>query len=198
VSAPVEVLLVRHPETEANVRKAFVGTGESPFTAKGLEQAAALERCITAWGPTCVHASPRERARSVGEAVAAAAGVPAHIDEDLAEIDFGAAEGLTFDEARERGVEMDLLGGPSEAAPFKDGETWHAFVARVERAALRIEACGGRVAVVTHGGVVRALLTHWLALPHEAAWRFAVGNAAIATLTLAEGHGTLRTFGVTP
>ena len=66
------------------------------------------------------------------------------------------------------------------------------------QAARRIETCGPRIAVVTHGGVVRALLTHWLDMSHKSAWRFAVGNAAVSTLTIHEGLGTLRSFGVDP
>ncbi len=118
------------------------------------------------------------------------------MDDDLAEIDFGAAEGLTYDEARRAGVDIDLLGGPPESAPFHDGESWQAFAARIDKAAERIEKCGSRVAVVAHGGVVRSLVSHWLGLPDKAAWRFAVPNASVATLTLWDGTGTLRTFGI--
>jgi broad specificity phosphatase PhoE len=192
----VEVLLARHPQTEANVAGAFVGSGESAFTETGRAQAGALAACVAAWGAGVVFASPRERARAVAQDVARLSRIEAVVLEDLAEIDFGEAEGLTFEEATSRGVEIDLLGGPPESAPFKDGESWHAFAARVARASERIEATGGRVAVVTHGGVIRALLTQWLELPHRSAWRFAVGNATVATLTLHEGRGTLRTFGV--
>jgi broad specificity phosphatase PhoE len=192
----VEVLLARHPQVEANLRGEFVGSGESPFTELGRSQAAGLASCIAAWGPSSVCASPRDRARVVGEDVARSTGVDLCIDEDLAEIDFGAAEGLTYDEATLRGVDIDLLGGPPESAPFKDGETWRAFTGRVARAASRIETCGPRIAVVAHGGVVRALITHWLDMPPAAAWRFAVGNASITTLTVHGGVGTLRTFGV--
>lgn len=191
-----EILLARHPQVEANRRGEFVGVGESPYTQLGVRQAALLAASIAAWAPSSVYASPRLRARAVGEEVARIAATELHVDEDLAEIDFGAAEGLTFDEAKLRGVEIDLLGGPPESAPFKDGETWHAFAHRVGEAAQRIAVPGSRIAVVAHGGVVRVLLTHWLRLDHRAAWRFAVGNATISTLTIADGHGTLRTFGV--
>jgi len=195
---PMDVLLARHPQVEANVRGAFVGTGESPYTELGRVQAAALAATIAAWRPTSVHTSPRDRAHAVAEEAARIAGVPLHVDEGLAEIDFGAAEGLTYEEATVRGVDIDLLGGPPESAPFKDGETWHAFAFRVAEAARRIETCGPRIAVVTHGGVVRALLTHWLDMNHRAAWRFAVGNAAVSTLTVHDALGTLRSFGVEP
>lgn len=192
----VEVLLARHPEVDANVTGRFVGTGESPYTAEGLRQRQLLAGCIAAWGPSCVHTSPRERARAVARDVAEAARVALHVDDGLAEIDFGAAEGLTYEEATRRGVQIDLLGGPDDSAPFSGGESWDAFSQRVAAAAGRAEGCGARVAVIAHGGVIRALLTHWLGMPHQSAWRFAVANAAISTLTLWEGRGTLRTFGV--
>lgn len=195
---PVEILLARHPQVVANVDGRFVGTGESPFTELGERQCADLAACIAAWGPTSVHTSPRTRAHAVAELAATQAGVPLHVDDALAEIDFGAAEGLTYDEATLRGVDIDLLGGPPESAPFRDGETWHAFAKRIAEGARRIETCGPRIAVVAHGGVVRALVTHWLGLPHRSAWRFAVPNASVATLSLWEGAGTLRTFGQHP
>jgi len=195
---PVEVLLARHPQVEANLEGRFVGTGESPFTDLGEEQCVALAGFIAAWGPSSVRSSPRTRAHAVADRAASAAGVEVHVDDDLAEIDFGAAEGLTYDEAVRNGVDIDLLGGPPESAPFRDGETWRTFASRIALAAERIETCGPRIAVIAHGGVVRALLAHWLQLPEIAAWRFAVPNASVATITLWDGTGTLRTFGVQP
>jgi broad specificity phosphatase PhoE len=195
---PIEVLIARHPQVAANLEGRFVGTGESPFTPLGKRQCAALAAHIAAWKPSSVHTSPRARARAVAETAARLAGVDLVIDEDLAEIDFGAAEGLTYDEAVAAGVKIDLLQGPPEARPFHDGETWRAFASRIANAAADIEAHGPRIAVVAHGGVVRALLAHWLGLPESAAWRLAVPNASIATITLWDGTGTLRTFGLDP
>lgn len=194
--APMQVLIARHPEVVANVERRFVGTGESPYTEMGEHQAERLALYIARWGPTAVHSSPRSRAHDVGVRAAQLAGVDLHVDAGLAEIDFGAAEGLTYDEAVLRGVDIDLLGGPPESAPFRDGESWHEFAFRVAEAAARIEECGPRIAVVTHGGVVRALVTHWLGLNHKTAWRFAVSNASVATMAIADGQGTLLTFGI--
>jgi len=195
---PVEVLIARHPQVQANVDGRFVGSGESPFTPDGEKQCEVLAAYIAAWSPDAIHTSPRRRARAVAESVAFMCGVPCEIDEDLAEIDFGAAEGLTYAEAKAAGVDIDLLNGPPESAPFRDGETWHAFASRIDDAAERIEGRGKRIAVIAHGGVVRALIAHWLGLPDAASWKFAVPNASIATLTLWDGTGTLRTFGIEP
>lgn len=193
---PREVLIARHPQVQANMDGRFVGTRESPFTELGERQCTELAAYIAAWKPTAIHSSPRTRARAVADLAALLGGVEVHVDDDLAEIDFGAAEGLTYEEAKLAGVDIDLLGGPPESAPFRDGESWRSFASRIDAAAERIETCGPRIAVVAHGGVVRSLVSHWLGLPDKAAWRFAVPNASIATLTLWDGAGTLRTFGI--
>jgi len=195
---PMQVLLARHPQVVANLEGRFVGTGESPFTELGERQCRELAAYIAAWGPSSVHTSPRRRACAVAEAVASTTGVSLVIDEGLAEIDFGAAEGMTYEEAMAAGVKIDLLTGPPESKPFHDGETWRAFAARIAESALEIERNGPRIAVVAHGGVIRALLAHWLGLEPGASWKFAVPNASIATVTLWDGTGTLRTFGVEP
>lgn len=190
----VRVLLARHPQTEANSERRFVGRGDSPYTVTGAIQAEALGRCLSAWAPDVVLASPQRRALEAASLVTADVAV---ID-DLREIDFGAAEGLTYLETESAGIEMDHLGGPGTGEIAPGGETWDAFAARVAVAADLVARAGTRVAVVTHGGVVRALLTAWLGLPHVAAWGFAVPPASVATLVLHGPTGTLESFGLRP
>ena len=154
---PTEILLVRHPETLANAHGRFVGSGESPFTERGERQADALVSCIASWCPTLVRTSPRVRARTVAERAAQASDAQLEVDEDLAEIDFGLAEGLTYEETTVRGIEIDLLGGPVETSPFEGGESWRDFLERVVRAAslAEVQALGAAyfpVAQVTKRG----------------------------------------------
>jgi alpha-ribazole phosphatase len=196
-SSPIELLLARHPQVEANAARIYVGRGDSPYSAKGREQKSVLAAAITAWEPTVVRSSPFRRAREVAEAVAVS-GVPLVVDADLTEIDFGGAEGLTYEEARNHGIPMDFLGGPVDARPFGGGESWGEFGVRLTRAAGQILAGPRRVAVVTHGGVFRGLIVHFLGLPPDRAWHFSIPPASIATLTLHEGVGTMRTFGLVP
>lgn len=186
------VLIVRHPETEANAARRYVGTGDEPYTEAGETQAAKLVLKLRVWAPDAVYSSPLPRALRVAEP-AAAPGAPV-ILEGLAEMDFGALEGLTYEEAERAGVPLDHLGGP--AAPVAPGaEPWDTLAARVSDAGRRILAApADRLAVVTHGGVVRVLLVEWLGLPAEAAWRFAVPNACTATLRLDQGFGVLESL----
>lgn len=194
---PIQLLLARHPEVSANVDHVYVGRGDSPYTERGRAQAGALAHSIGAWTPDVVFSSPIKRALDVAEIVAAT-GVPMAVHDTLTEIDFGHAEGLTYEEAKRHGIPMDFLGGPADERPFGGGETWGEFGLRLERAAEEIVAGPARVAVVTHGGVFRGLIVHFLQLEPSRAWRFSIPPASIATLTLHDGAGTLRTFGLVP
>ncbi|MCE5191420.1 MAG: histidine phosphatase family protein [Actinomycetia bacterium] len=199
-----EIVIVRHPETTANVGGRFVGRGDSPITEHGREQISALTTFMEGWQPDVAFTSPLARALITARAVVAC-GTPVRIVADLREIDFGDAEGLTWDEITSRGMGIDYLrnggalssddlGGPGEGPVAPGGETWTAFEARVRVAALACERPGERVAIVTHGGVFRTLVAYWLGLPMESSWRFAIPNATVATLHVVDGMGVLKSL----
>jgi broad specificity phosphatase PhoE len=54
------------------------------------------------------------------------------------------------------------------------------------------------VAVVTHSGVLRCMLTVALQLPAEAAWRFAIATASVTLLTAGPDFAVLEMFGLPP
>ena len=190
--------IARHPETEANVTRRFVGRGDTAYTALGRSQAADLVDALAAFVPDVVLSSPSRRCADVALPVAERLGIGALILDDLAELDFGDVEGLTYAEASRLGIDMDLLGGPSDQAAFPAGERWNDFEARVSRAWTAALEAGDRVAIVTHSGVVRSLMTLALGLPAEAAWRFAVAPASSALLTVGPDYSILEAFGLPP
>ncbi|MGB4592792.1 MAG: histidine phosphatase family protein [Coriobacteriia bacterium] len=202
-----EIAIIRHPETVANTEGRFVGHGDSEITERGRQQLLALTTAMDAWRPTAVFTSPLRRALVAAQTITAC-GVPITVLEDLQEIDFGRAEGLTWNEITSLGMAVDYLpngaassgvpaselDGPGDGAVAPGGESWANFEARVIRAATTVESAGSRVAIVTHGGVFRTLIAHWLGLPMEASWRFAVGNGAIATVRVSDGAGVLTSL----
>jgi len=57
--------------------------------------------------------------------------------------------------------------------------------ARVVQAVERIAAAhpnGDDVLIVSHGGVISALLAHWLGLPLSSIWRIAVANCSLSEI----------------
>jgi len=166
---------------------------DPPLSTIGLEHAAALRRHIELLHArtTCL-ASPSLRARQT----AASAGLDATFDEDLREIDFGEWEGLRFAEIAEAYPDsVDRWAKLDPEFRFPGGESLTEFDARVRRVAERLAAGPPRrVAVVTHGGVIRALVCHWLGLPPEAHLLLEVSPASVTRVRLSGNRGTLCTL----
>ena len=182
-----EIMLVRHPETAANAERRLCGTTASPLTPRGQRQAEALAVAIAAWSPQVVYTSPSERTRAVA-ALADPDGAHTVVLDDAREIDFGQAEGLTYGDLETRGIALDFTGAGPVAPGGEDGS---AFDARVARAAAALLDGPPRAAIVTHGGVLRLLLSHLIGLPADATWRIDLPNAAIAVVHVADGYGRL-------
>lgn len=189
-----DIMIVRHPQTERNAAGCYIGRGDSPLTDLGREQVRWLAAVVGAWEPELVLSSPLGRAFETARALTPE-GVELRAVDHLQEVDFGDAEGHTYDELQRMGIRLDYTsGGP--IAP--NGETGDSFGERVLKAASVIEECRCRTLVVTHGGIMRHLLAHWLELPDLAAWRFDVPNASVAVLRLCDGSGVLEELSPPP
>lgn len=182
-----EIMLVRHPETVANRERRLCGTTAAPLTSRGQMQAVALAEAIVAWDPETLYVSPSARTRAVS-ALVDPHGTRTVVLDDAREIDFGEGEGLTYEELDAHGITLDFTGG-GPVAP--GGEEGAAFDARVGRTAATLLQGPPRVAIVTHGGVLRLLLSHLIGLPADTAWRIDLANAAIAVVRVSGGYGQL-------
>ncbi|MGH3899093.1 MAG: bifunctional RNase H/acid phosphatase [Pseudonocardiaceae bacterium] len=158
---PTRLLLLRHGQTEHSAQRRYSGRGDLPLTELGERQAAAAAaRLASTSGVAAVISSPMLRARQTAKPVADALGVPLSVHDGLIETDFGAWEGLTFAEARERDLDLHTrwITDTSVAAP--DGESMDAVHRRVRRARdqLIAEHGGATLVVVSHVTPIKALL----------------------------------------
>ena len=67
VSVDSHLLIVRHPQTDANVDGRFVGRGDTPYTTLGELQRDLLATEIVGWAPDRIVSSPLRRTREVTE-----------------------------------------------------------------------------------------------------------------------------------
>jgi alpha-ribazole phosphatase len=190
--ADTDILIVRHPETEANVNGRFVGQGESSFTAVGRIQARRLPRKIARFEPEAVWTSPLLRARVVAERAARITGAPLHVDQRLIELDFGVAHALTFEEIAEANIPFNYRSAEDPVAP--GGESRNDLERRVASLVDEVHDAGGRHAFVCHAGVMRAALAHVLGLTGDQLWAFSIHNAQLAHVRFVGDHGMLEEF----
>lgn len=94
--------LIRHGQTEWNLKGRLQGGKDSQLTALGREQASAVALSLQKAAPGSILASPLGRAKKTAEIIAKALDIPITEDERLGELRFGKAEGLTMSEIDKR------------------------------------------------------------------------------------------------
>lgn len=184
-----QLLIVRHPETEANVTGRFVGQGESAYTALGRRQARRLPHKIARFAPDVLWSSPLLRALVVAQRAQRVCGVPLTVDERLTELDFGVAHGLTWEEIAESGIAFNYRSAEEPVAP--GGESRNELLLRVSAVIDEATSAGGRHVFVCHAGVMRAVLAHTLGLSGDMLWLFCVHSAQIAEVHVIDGTAQL-------
>jgi alpha-ribazole phosphatase len=162
------LILVRHCEPQEDARGLCYGRLDIGLSDAGCEHAERLAAALGRHEWDAVYSSPRLRARET--AVALAHDVV--IDEDLREIEFGELEGRSYDEiaATDPYLYRAWMEHPTTVR-FPGGESFAELKVRALEALERIRAAHSAAVVVTHGGVLRAGLAAWLAMPDEAIFR---------------------------
>ncbi|WP_407839396.1 bifunctional RNase H/acid phosphatase [Streptomyces sp. DSM 116496] len=196
---PATFVLLRHGETALTPQKRFSGSGGSDpeLSEAGRRQAAAVAESLAARGTIeTVVSSPLRRCRETAQAVADRLGLTVTVEEGLREVDFGAWEGLTFAEARERHPE-DLqawLDSP-KAAPTGGGESFASATRRISatRDRLLAEHAGRTVLLVSHVTPVKILVRLALGAPPEALFRMELSAASLSAVAYyADGNASVR------
>jgi broad specificity phosphatase PhoE len=194
---PTVTLLLRHGQTPMSVQKRYAGLSDVPLTEVGVQQAAAAGKRLASAGLTAIVTSPLARAVSTAAEVAAATGAPVEADEGLRETDFGAWDGLTFAEVRDRWpAELTAwLADPAVAPP--GGESFADVSTRVEGALRRVLAGyqGRTVLIVSHVTPIKTLVAAALLAPPPALYRMHLDVAALCQVDwYADGPAVLRSF----
>jgi ribonuclease H / adenosylcobalamin/alpha-ribazole phosphatase len=191
------LILVRHGETALTAQHRYSGRGDPPLSARGRLQAEATAQALVARSSdvAAVVSSPLSRCTRTARPIAAAlGGAPVVVDDDLIECDFGAWEGRTFAEVRERWpVEMERwLASPAVAPP--GGESFRAVQKRARGAVARIrEAYAGRTTVlVSHVTPIKLILSDALAAGDELMYRLYLEPAGLSIVDLWESGVAVR------
>jgi ribonuclease H / adenosylcobalamin/alpha-ribazole phosphatase len=195
--AATTALLLRHGQTEMSVQGRFAGRGDIPLTPAGTRQASAAAARLADRGVDLVVSSPLRRARHTAQAVAEAAGAPLAVDDDLAETDFGAWEGLTFAAVMDRWpAELTAWQGDANLAP-PGGESFAQVASRVNGALDRLLAShrGQTIVVVSHVTPIKTLICRALLAPPAAMFRMHLDVASLCeTAWFADGPALLRSL----
>jgi broad specificity phosphatase PhoE len=186
-----KILLIRHGNVEGIKPERFRGRAPLDLTELGRIQARAVARRVAGtWRPSKIYTSPMGRCIETGAAIAKACGAPAEICDDLTDIDYGAWQFKTFEDAK---GENPALFAAWFATPhlirFPNGESLQDLAARAANA-LRFVL--GRhpddtVVLVGHDSVNRALLMQLIDQPLSAYWRIAQSPCCLNEIDVTDG-----------
>lgn len=160
---PLELLLIRHAETDWNASGRWQGHGDPPLSARGREQAAALALAMQGAQVDRLLCSDLRRAVETAKALGEALNLDPEPTSALRELRVGSWTGQTEEQIRQNDGELlDAFQteDPDVRPGGPDGETRHELRRRVREAVRKLahEHPNGRIALVVHLGVVRALV----------------------------------------
>ncbi len=178
------LLIIRHGETTLNVAR-VLQPANTPLSARGQAQAEALALHLRGQGLAAILSSDMPRALATAQAIARACGLAVLTTPLLHERNFGDLRGQRYDD-----LDHDPL--TAEGAP-PGGESAAQFIARCAAAWLAVQQhqadCGGVLAVVTHGLVIRNWLQHGpLTLPADLALPDRLANTSVTRADAAAPH----------
>jgi broad specificity phosphatase PhoE len=193
----MNLIAIRHGETEWNVEGREMGQLDSPLTARGVEQSRLIAQRLQRIRFDVLYSSDLGRAVQTAEIVAAQCSKQILFDAGLRERHMGIFQGLTLAEMREKfPVERARFEeiGPDYVIPEgESGRQRSGRSAKVMTSIARRHA-DATVMVVTHGGFLMGFLEFVLNIPPGNGWRFKRSNAAYNAFEYTEDRWVLHTW----
>jgi broad specificity phosphatase PhoE len=187
----VEVVLVRHGETEWSRDGKHTGRTDVSLTERGRGQAEALGAALVGRRFELVLTSPLQRASETCRL--AGYGEVAQPRDELREWDYGAYEGRTTLEIREERPGWTLW---RDGVP--GGETAAQVGARADNVIAALRSLAGDAALFAHGHVLRVLAARWVGLAPAAGRLFALETATISVLGYERETAVIRVWNESP
>ncbi len=167
------LLLVRHGITEFNSTRRFAGYSDVEMSADGYRQVERLRDRLANEKIDAIYSSDLRRALATAEVITSHHKVDTVTCPELREINYGDAEGLTFQEIGRLYPEVaESITNFSLQLKFPDGESFEEFIERTGKFAERLEkhALSETILIVSHSGPLRVLVCCLLGID-QSHWR---------------------------
>jgi len=186
----MELILVRHGETEWSRSGQHTGQTDLTLTEQGLAEGAAsraiVQQLLAGRAPR-VYSSPRSRALATADLVLP--GLDRVVTPQIAEYDYGDYEGLTTAQIRARQPGWDIWrdGCPHGETTDEVGARADAFLAGKE----------GLAVAFSHGHMLRILAARFIGLPAAQGKIFTLDTAAVSVLKIVRGAPVVALWNAT-
>ncbi len=195
--ASIPIILVRHGQTAWNKEERFRGRADLPLDDFGIKQAEAAATRLADYNAAAIYSSPLMRTMMTAEPIAAQLGLVTQPFEGLIDIDYGAWQGLSTEEALEQDANLyqQWIESPQNAR-FPQGEGLQDIRDRVTGVIEMVLAkhTGQKVILVSHVVVCRVFICTVLGLDNSHFWQIGQDVNAINTIGIREGKLVLNSL----
>jgi alpha-ribazole phosphatase len=201
VTEITRLLLIRHAQPDEEARGRCYGTLDVGLSTRGQRRAQLLARTLDRIPLAAVYSSPSARALDTARPLAAAHQLTPTVEDALREIDFGELEGRSYDDIQ--AAYPDLYRCWMETptrVEFPGGESYTQLRTRALAALETIRAChrGELAAIISHGGILRAMLADCLRIPDEAMFRLDQSYGALSIIDWLDVSPLVRVVNAQP
>ena len=187
----LEIILVRHGQTEWNATEKFRGRLDILLNETGMKQAELLGNYLVEEKIDIVYSSPLKRAVDTAKVIADRQNLEVNAIENINEINFGDWQGVSREEVKTSYPELyrDWRDTP-EQVRMPGGESLEEVRARampfIEDAIMR---CGeGKLVFVSHRVVVKVIICALLGLDNSHFWNFRIDTGGLTRFVLSDGR----------
>lgn len=191
IEIELEIVLVRHGETDWNREQLFRGRANVELNANGREQAALLAERLKGLEITAVYSSPLRRALETARIIAAPHSLEVGVAEGLIDIDYGRWQGLPRQQVIEEYPELYRRWQEEpHRVRFPEGEGLEDVRERALAELKKILRAypQGRVILVAHRVVNKILICAMLELDNSHFWRVRQDTCAFTTFEYRDGE----------
>jgi broad specificity phosphatase PhoE len=192
------VFLIRHGVTAWHAEGRVLGQRDIPLSENGIAQAEEAAAAVRGVKMSEVLSSPLQRAIQTAEIIGQAAGIEVARDPRLIDFQLGKWTGMTYEDVAKNEEYKRFVQQP-DAERIPGGESLDDIrrraVSAVEQA-LADNATGDALAIVTHAGIIRVLITHYMGSQPANYHRVRVSPGSISILGFSDDRQLPRVLAV--
>jgi alpha-ribazole phosphatase len=190
----LELILVRHGETEGNKKRIYQGWTDTKLNENGLRQAERLAQRLKNKDLDAIYSSPLSRALATALAINRYHGLGVQTVENIKEIHFGEWENMSgqqleqlypdyFNKWRRDYKSFTAPGGESLEAAYSRINSWINKLIKNNPK--------GSFLIVSHAGAIRAMVSGLVGRGVEGHWNYIISNCSITKINVFDGFPVL-------
>ncbi|GGI15637.1 histidine phosphatase family protein [Gottfriedia solisilvae] len=193
----MKILLVRHTESEGNMKKVYAGSTDYVLTVLGEQQIVeVMMKLLHIISPTStysLYSSPLQRCTKLAEEIERLLQTTKIIDSRLSETNFGIFEDKTYEELTRMYPDI-LESWIQDSIHFQipNGESLKICFDRVSSFCKDLINRNEDAVIVSHGGIIKLIILALLDLDLKEFWKFYTSNGCVIEIIYNDGFGYIK------